>query len=83
MYVVGMAVHEARLPFIGQGSDNWFLERGCNECLVIGINGTCHPNTIGTRTSNGCIRLHNRDIVRLKQLVSVGTKVIILPDKHN
>lgn len=61
----------------------WFLRLKMPGWKSIGIHGTCHPNTIGTRTSNGCIRLHNRDIVRLKQLVSVGTKVIILPDKHN
>lgn len=43
----------------------------------IGIHGTHAPESIGTRISEGCIRLNNNDIVKLKQFAKVGMKVII------
>ena len=46
----------------------------------IGIHGTPFPESIGTRATEGCIRLRNEDILDLKQRVKVGTVVIILPD---
>lgn len=46
----------------------------------IGIHGTCYPETIGTRDSEGCIRLTNDKILELYKFVSIGMKVIILPD---
>lgn len=47
----------------------------------IGIHGTCFPESIGTRCSEGCIRLKNNDLVELKRLVKVGTKCTIMPDR--
>lgn len=58
----------------------WFLRIKMPKWASIGFHGTCFPETIGTRASEGCIRLSNKDIVRLKSVASVGTKVIILPD---
>ena len=58
----------------------WFLRIKMPKWTSIGFHGTCFPETIGTRASEGCIRLSNENIVRLKSLVSVGTKVVILPD---
>lgn len=43
----------------------------------IGIHGTHDPSSIGTRASEGCIRLNNQDLVILKAYVKVGTKVVI------
>ena len=43
----------------------------------IGIHGTHDPASIGTRASEGCIRLRNEDVERLRPLVHVGMKVII------
>lgn len=43
----------------------------------IGIHGTHAPESIGTRVSEGCIRLNNNDIVKLKQFAKVGMKVVI------
>lgn len=43
----------------------------------IGIHGTHAPDSIGTLASEGCIRLNNADIERLKQFVKVGMKVVI------
>lgn len=51
----------------------------------IGIHGTHDTNSIGTNASEGCIRLLNKDIIELKEIIStdnggIGTKVIITED---
>ena len=46
---------------------------------VYRIHGTNAPETIGTRVSSGCIRLTNEDVADLYSRVSVGTKVVVLP----
>ena len=46
------------------------------------IHGTNAPNTIGQRVSSGCIRLVNEDVVDLFNRVTVGTRVVVLPDGH-
>ena len=43
------------------------------------IHGTNDPTTIGKNVSSGCIRLTNDDVVDLYSRVSVGAKVIVLP----
>lgn len=43
----------------------------------IGIHGTNRPELLPGRVSHGCIRLRNRDIVRLSRLLPVGTPVTI------
>jgi hypothetical protein len=40
---------------------------------VIGIHGTDQPSLVPGRPSHGCIRMHNRDIVRLGRMMPVGT----------
>lgn len=54
----------------------WFirLETGWKG---IGIHGTHDPSTIGKRVTEGCIRLHNRNIEVLKEQVGIGTTVVI------
>ena len=59
----------------------WFLRLSVPGFIDIGIHGTPFPESIGTRATEGCIRLRNEDIVDLKERVKVGTVVIILPDK--
>ena len=44
------------------------------------IHGTNAPDTIGQRVSSGCIRLTNEDITDLFNRVTVGSKVVVLPD---
>ena len=44
----------------------------------IGIHGTDEHGSIGHSVSHGCIRLRNRDIVRLAHLLPLGTPVTIL-----
>lgn len=58
----------------------WFFRLDCPVSKVIGIHGTHKPESIGTRATEGCIRLRNEDILDLKPRVKVGTPVIILPD---
>jgi hypothetical protein len=43
----------------------------------IGIHGTDRPDLVPGRISHGCIRLRNRDIVRLAKLMPVGTPLEI------
>jgi L,D-transpeptidase catalytic domain len=46
---------------------------------VVGLHGTNEPGLIPGRPSHGCIRLRNRDILRLYRLVERGTPL----DIHN
>ena len=61
----------------------WFLRLKMPRWRSIGIHGTCFPSSIGTRDSEGCIRLHNEDLVKLHKHVSLATRVTILPDSNN
>ena len=58
----------------------WFIRLKTPVNRSIGIHGTCFPESIGTRCSEGCVRMHNDDVDRLKKLVKVGDKCTILPD---
>lgn len=44
----------------------------------IGIHGTHDDASIGTRATEGCIRMHNNDLRELRPYVKVGMKVEIL-----
>lgn len=44
----------------------------------VGIHGTNAPWSIGYRVSKGCVRLRNRDIMRLYRMVPVGCPVWIV-----
>ena len=46
----------------------------------IGIHGTCFPESIGTRCTEGCVRLKNCDITMLRRFVFVGMKCVIETD---
>lgn len=43
----------------------------------VGIHGTDQPELLPGRVSHGCIRMRNEDILRLAQLMPVGTPVTI------
>jgi hypothetical protein len=43
-----------------------------------GIHGTNKPSSIGRDASHGCIRMLNRDVEELYELVDVGTRVTIM-----
>ena len=42
-----------------------------------GIHGTDRPSSIGKKVSKGCIRMYNKDVVELANLVPLGTHVRI------
>jgi lipoprotein-anchoring transpeptidase ErfK/SrfK len=43
----------------------------------IGIHGTNVPELLPGRVSHGCIRMRNEDILRLSELMPVGTPLIV------
>lgn len=43
-----------------------------------GIHGTDNEASIGSAVSHGCVRMHNNDVIRLYDLVSLGTRVKII-----
>jgi len=47
----------------------------------IGIHGTHAPESIGTRASEGCIRLENKNVADLEERVEIGMPVIIGPEE--
>jgi hypothetical protein len=51
------------------------------EFTGIGIHGTHLNELVGKRTSHGCIRLKNEDLIELKKYVKPGTLVVIIPGK--
>ncbi|GIP37373.1 hypothetical protein J31TS4_06530 [Paenibacillus sp. J31TS4] len=42
-----------------------------------GIHGTNRPQSIGQHQSHGCVRMRNRDVTELYEMIPVGTKVTI------
>ena len=74
-------------PFTGEiappGVDNplgsrWigFWTDGTN---YIGFHGTPNPESVGTPASHGCIRMYDKDVISLFELVRVGTPVEVVP----
>ncbi len=49
----------------------------------IGIHGTHDPNSIGTRASEGCIRMRNEELVELVNHIKSATVVIITPSQSD
>lgn len=49
----------------------------------IGIHGTCAPWSIGSRSSHGCIRITNEQILELVELVEPGMPVIVVPGRKD
>jgi lipoprotein-anchoring transpeptidase ErfK/SrfK len=45
---------------------------------IVGIHGTYWPWLLGKAVSHGCVRVHNRDILRLRPLVDAGTPIKIV-----
>jgi lipoprotein-anchoring transpeptidase ErfK/SrfK len=43
-----------------------------------GIHGTNNPSSIGKNVSHGCVRMYNKDVIELFNMVNVGTPVRII-----
>ncbi len=44
---------------------------------IYGIHGTNRPDSIGKHKSHGCIRMLNKDVLELYEIIPLGTKVTI------
>jgi len=55
----------------------WFIRLYTPPWSGIGIHGTHDPDSIGSRVSEGCIRMNNEDVAELKEMVRVGMSVVI------
>ena len=42
------------------------------------IHGTSNAKSIGTASSSGCFRMHNKHVVHLAQRAGIGTRVVVL-----
>lgn len=47
----------------------------------VGIHGTNAPGSVPGRSSHGCMRLHNENVLQLKPMVHKDLLVTVLPDK--
>ncbi len=45
------------------------------SCKGYGIHGTNSPSSVGRRASHGCVRMRNRDVEELYELVKLGDTV--------
>lgn len=60
---------------------NYFIRLVTPGHQGIGIHGTHDPQSIGMRATEGCLRLHNKDIDKLAKIVDSYTVVVINPSK--
>lgn len=44
---------------------------------IIGFHGTPTVSSIGYAASNGCVRMHNKDVVAMFEQIQMGAKVIV------
>lgn len=56
---------------------NWFIRLKTPPHTGIGIHGTHDPQSIGTRATEGCIRLENSMLDSLKPMIKIGMRVTI------
>lgn len=62
---------------------NHFIRLSVPGQKGIGIHGTHLPESIGTRASEGCIRMHNEDLEQLVKLIYPPLTVVITPAKED
>ena len=66
------------LGYIPHAYGPWFIRLSAGN--GIGIHGTHDPASMGLRASEGCIRLRNEDLLKLRPCLYRGLEVTILPD---
>ncbi len=54
-----------------------WIEFATSDEGAFGFHGTPTTESIGRAASNGCVRMHNEDVVALFSQVDVGTRVIV------
>lgn len=60
-----------------------FIRLDCPGHKGIGIHGTHLPESLGSRASEGCIRLDNKDLLKLSKFVHSGMVVAVLPSQQD
>ncbi len=55
-----------------------FVDQPKIGATSLGIHGTGKPETIGTKSSAGCIRMHNKDVEKLFDFTPGGSKVKVV-----
>lgn len=58
----------------------YFIKLDVPGFSSIGIHGTCFPESMGTMSTEGCVRCTNEDISNFVKYISIGSEVVILPD---
>lgn len=61
----------------------YFLRLNTPNHKGIGIHGTHDNESIGTRATDGCVRLKNEDLEKLVKSVQIGNIVVITPSKDD
>ena len=61
-----------------QLGERWLGFKNQPGATGLGIHGTNQPDSIGTKCSNGCIRMLNKDVMELYDFVGKGTKVEVV-----
>ncbi|MBR6440874.1 MAG: L,D-transpeptidase [Bacteroidales bacterium] len=56
----------------------WFIRLAVEGFTGIGLHGTCFPESIGTLSSEGCVRLLDSDLEALVRLVHKDDLVVII-----
>ena len=74
---------ENGLPVPPPGDRSRYFPGGLGAAAVylekdLAIHGTNKPELLGQRVSHGCIRLANKDAIRLYHNVQIGTEVVIV-----
>ncbi len=64
-------------PVPAKARENPLGSRWIDIGLGYGIHGTYEPETIGQRSSRGCVRLTNEDVEELYDMLTEGSRVLI------
>lgn len=70
---------EVRSPGPNSALGLRWIEFASNSEGVFGFHGTPTVESIGQAASNGCVRMHNADVVELFAQVAIGTTVSVVP----
>ena len=82
-------VNKIKNPYYSKGNikggspSNPLGVRWCGIGENYGIHGNSNESSIGKKVSNGCIRLHNYDVIDFYNRVSVGDRVVISNKPNN
>lgn len=50
---------------------------------IYGVHGTNRPDSIGKYISNGCVRMHNKNVEAIYEKVPIGTKIAVVSSNES